>query len=476
LAIVASSSCGAEPDGLPKPRRHMAILALSLGTMVASLDNGGVSIALPTLSHDLHVAPSVAVLVVTIYQLVLIMTVLPFSALGDHLGHRRLYLCGQAVFIVAPLLCFFARSLPILVLIRGVQALGAAATFSVSSAMIRSIYPSLRLGRGLALNTVVAATSASMAPTVGGIVLTVAPWPWLFTICTPLALLSITIGRQSMPAPIRRDKPYDIAAAAMCAAMIGLAVVGLENAVHGGGLTTSAGLVAAAFVVGVIFVRREIGQSHPVFPVDLLRQKPMALASLGTLAANLGTMTVMLTLPFRLQRGFGYSPAEAGLLLAAWPIVMMVVAPTAGMLSDRVPAARLGVIGMAIAIVGMISLAFLPRSPTHFDIVWRIAMAGAGYGLFFSPNARLILTAAPVARAAAAGALSQTTRLTGQVFGSTTAAALLAGGIGAGSIPPLFAAALAFIAGTCSLILVLAPFRRSTMSPDGDNNLPIDDG
>lgn len=443
------------------PRRAGAILALSLGTMVASLDSGGVNIALPTLAHDLQVAPSSAVTLVTVYQLVLIMTVLPFSALGDRMGHRTLFQYGQAVFFIAPLLCFFVDSLPALLLIRGLQALGAAAVFSVTTAMLRSIYPAARLGSGMALNTMVAATSAALAPTLGGLILAVADWPWLFAVCAPLALLSIYCGRAALPDPQPRAEPYDLRGALMCAATIGLVVIGLESAVHAAAAVVWAGIIGAAIVVGVIFVRRELLQSRPVLPVDLLRDAPMAFGSLASLFANVATTTVLLTLPFRLQSGFGYSPAETGLVLAAWPVVMMVVAPASGVLSDRIPAARLGVVGMAVGVLGMLALALAPSHPSHLDLAWRFGLAGVGFGLFLSPNARQLLAIAPMARVAAAGALSQTTRLAGQVLGSTAAAAVLATGLGAGPLPALLAAGLAALTGACSLGLGLSLRERA---------------
>ena len=131
-------------------------MAVSFGTMISVIDTGSLNIALPTLAHELRVPGSAAVLLVTAYQLVLIMTVLPLSALGDRLGHRALYQYGQALYIGATLFCFIAHSLPALLAIRVAQAAGAAATSSVSSAMIRSIYPQARLGRGMALNTMIA--------------------------------------------------------------------------------------------------------------------------------------------------------------------------------------------------------------------------------------------------------------------------------------------------------------------------------
>ncbi len=160
-------SSSAAADGLPKPRRFVAIGAISFGTALVVIDGAIATVALPTIARrprrrqlrdgaDRHHL-----------QLVLVMTLLPFSALGDRVGHRRLYQYGQAVFTIATILCFFAKSLPFLLVVRAVQALGAAAALSVSQAMIRSIYPSNHLGRGIGVNSVVVSISGALAPTLG---------------------------------------------------------------------------------------------------------------------------------------------------------------------------------------------------------------------------------------------------------------------------------------------------------------------
>jgi MFS transporter, DHA2 family, multidrug resistance protein len=128
-------------DGLPIPRRYVAILALSLGTALAVIDGSIANVALPTIARDLQIGPTAVVLIVTVYQLVLVMTLLPFSALGDQIGHRRLYMIGQLVFAGASVLALFSYNLPLLLVMRALQALGASALLSVSSAVIRSIYP-----------------------------------------------------------------------------------------------------------------------------------------------------------------------------------------------------------------------------------------------------------------------------------------------------------------------------------------------
>jgi DHA2 family multidrug resistance protein-like MFS transporter len=437
--------------GLPTPRRYFAIVAVSLGTALVVIDSSIIAVALPTLARDLGVLPSSAVLVVTVYQLVLVMLLLPFSALGDRIGLRRLYQYGQITFCIASALCFFARSLPFLLVARAAQAVGAAAALSVSSALIRGIYPSQRLGRGLGINNVVVSSSAALAPTLGGLILAVAPWPWIFAATVPLALLSIWVGRKSLPEPTPRDEPYDVLAAVLCALTFGLVISGLESAVHGDSPIVSVAVISAGAVVGFVFVRRELGEKAPILPVDLLASPVLRLSVIGALMAFVGSMTVILSMPFRLQQDFGFSPSEVGAVITPWPLGMMLLGPLAGSLSDRIPAGVLGGIGMTIATIALLLIAYLPTDANHFEIAWRMMLAGAGYGFFLVPNARLIIGSAPVTRAASAGGLISTTRLTGQTLGATVVAALLAANLGSGRTPAMVAAGLALIAGLCSL-------------------------
>src|SRR5690606_1396198 len=151
-------------DGLPKPRRYWAIGAISFGTALLVLDGAIANVALPTIARDLGVGNGVITNVVTVYQLVLVMVLLPFSSLGDRIGHRRLYQYGQAVFLVASALCLFAGDLFVLLGLRALQALGAGMALSVSSAMLRQIYPARKLGTSMGINSVIVASSAAIAP------------------------------------------------------------------------------------------------------------------------------------------------------------------------------------------------------------------------------------------------------------------------------------------------------------------------
>lgn len=446
-------------DGLPAPRRYAAIAALSFGTALVIIDGGVANVALPTIARDLGVQSSSVVSVVTLYQLTLVMLMLPFAGLGERIGLKRMYQLGQLIFTVATLLCFFARSLPFLLVVRSAQAIGAAGALAVASALIRQTYPASQLGRGLGINSVIVSSSAAAAPTIGGLVLSVAPWPWVFASAVPFAIGSLLLGR-ALPDPAPRDRRFDLAGAVMCAAMFGLVIGGAESAVHGDSPVVSLAIVALGIIVGVYFVRRERGTANPILPVDLLARPVIALSTLGGFTAFVASMTLLLSTPFRLTHQYGLSAAEVGAAIAPWPLTNMIVAPLAGWLSDRVPAGLLGGIGMAVSMAALALIALMPADAGYVDIAWRMALCGSGFGLFLPPNARLIIGSAPRERAAAAGGLVGTVRLVGQTTGATLVAALLAAGVGAGATPPLVAAALALVAGLCSLARLRPSIRR----------------
>lgn len=454
-------------DGLPTPRRYWAVLAVAFGTALAVIDASIVTVALPTLSRDLAVDPSSAVLVVTLYQLILVMTLLPFSALGSRIGLKRLYQYGQLTFLLSTALCFFAKSFSVLLIVRAFQALGAGATLSVSAALIRAIYPARQLGRGLGINGVVVSSASAFAPSLGGMILAFSSWPWIFAAAAPFALLSLLLGLRVLPDSTPNGRPYDVVGAILCALTFGLTITGVEHAVHGRAPIVSVILVAAGLSIALVFVRRELRSPLPILPVDLLAKPIVALSSLGTLTAFVASMTMILSLPFRLEQHYGFSPGEVGAVITPWPLAMMVVGPLAGTLSDRFPAGILGGIGMLVAAVALGLLAFLPAHVTHLELAWRMALSGAGFGLFLAPNARVIVQGAPPARAAAAGGLIATMRLTGQTLGATMLAGLLALGVGATGAPALVAAALAVFAGICSVARLRAAVRARPDSMTG---------
>ena len=439
-------------DGLPLPRRIWAIVAISFGTSLFVLDGSVANVALPTIGRELGVGNGPVTNVVTVYQLVLVMALLPFASMGDRIGHRTLYQTGQVIFLIASALTLLVSNFGWLLVARAGQALGAGMALSVSAAMLRNIYPSRKLGSGLGINSVIVASSGALAPTLGGFLVEHLDWRWVFVAAAPMALVSLVLGR-SLPDPVaHRDRRPERVSGAWSALSVLLLIGGMQWATHGASATPGVIAVALGTVSTVLLVSRERSRANPVVPVDLLARPVLGFSSLAAIAAFMASAALMVALPFRFQQAFGYSPSEVGLLLLPYPLTMLVISPTAGWLSDRIDATKLGVTGMSIAVVGLALLALMTEDPGAFGICWRLALAAFGFALFFSPNSRLIIGRAPKNRAAAAGGLLSTSRLLGQTLGAALVGILLANGSGMGALPMAFAAALAVVAALCSLV------------------------
>jgi len=450
--------------GLPFPRRGWAVGALSLGTGLLVVDNAIATVALPTVAEALGVAPSTAVVVVTVYQLVLLMALLPLSALGDRIGLRRMYQGGQVLFLVGALVTVTSGSLPHLLAGRTLQALGAAAALSVSSALLRSVYPASQLGRGLGLNGVIIATAATVAPSLGGLILAGGSWRWVFAAAAPFAVLSLLLGA-AIPRPAPRGRRFDLLAAGLCAASFGLLFGGVELIAHHGRPAGGGALLAIGAVVLWSFIRYERRAPAPILPVDLLSQARFGLPAATGLIAFTASMAFMIGLPFRLQAA-GMPPEAIGAVLAVWPLAMMASAALGGLMSDTLPRGVPGALGMALATAGLALAAVTPTDAGLAGFAPAMALGGAGYGLFISPNAHLMIGAAPRERAASMGALVSTSRLMGQTLGATLAAALLAGGLGGTPVIAAVAAVVTALAGAASLANGAADRRRAAVASE----------
>ena len=449
-SAVTEAEASAEHVGLPMPRRIWAIAAISFGTSLFVIDGAIANVALPTIARDLAVSNGVVTNVVTVYQLVLVMLLLPFSSVGDRIGHRTLYQAGQIVFLLASLATLLVYNFTSLLIVRALQALGAGMALSVSAAMLREIYPAKKLGSGMGINSVIVASSSALAPTLGGYIVAQLHWSWVFLAAAPFAALSLILGR-SLPDPVRKDHKSEWVSGVWSAVTFLLLIGGLQIATHGSDWIYGLPIIVVGALCAFLLVVREKQRANPVFPVDLLAQPVLGLSALGAISAFIASGSLMLSLPFQLETVMGYSPDEVGLLLLPFPLTMLVVAPAAGWLSDRVAPTKLGITGMGLAILALLFIAFIPNAPGEFAIVWRLSLCALGFGLFFAPNSRLLIGRAPRHRAAAAGGLLSTARLAGQALAAAEVGILFAHGAGFGPLPMALSCAFAVIAALCCL-------------------------
>lgn len=411
-------------DGIPTPQRYGAILTIAISICLAVLDGAIANVALPTIARELHASPATSIWVINAYQLSIIMTLLSFATLGDIYGYRRVYQCGLAVFTLMSLTCALSHNLWMLIGARVIQGLGAAALMSINTALIRIIYPSRLLGRGMAINTLVVAVSTAAGPTVAAGVLSVASWQWLFAINVPIGVLAFYLGRRFLPVNAIKNsgQRFNWMSALLNALTFGL----LLSALGGFSQRLSGQLIllelALAIVVGFFFVHHQLRQPWPLLPVDLFRIPLFALSMGTSICSFCAQMLAMVSLPFYLQSVLGRSEVATGLLLTPWPLATMLLAMVAGRLIGRVHSGLLGAIGLAAFALGLFSLAWLPAMPGDGEIIWRMMLCGAGFGLFQSPNNHTIITSAPRNRSGGASGMLGTARL----FGQTSGAALVA--------------------------------------------------
>jgi MFS transporter, DHA2 family, multidrug resistance protein len=418
----ASASSRPISDGLPYERRIWAVMAISVAVGMASLDTAIANIALPSIAADLKVSPADVVWVVNVYQIALVATLLPLGALGEIVGHQRIYLGGMLLFTIASLGCAYAWSLESLLIARALQGLGASGLMSVNSALIRFVYPNRLLGRGFGYNAMVVGTAFTLGPTIASGILAFGPWPWLFAVNIPFGLLAMAIGLRTLPSTPRAGHGFDFAGALLAAMCVGLVVLGISSAAH----KAETGVVWAQLVVGILLgllvIRRQADHPAPMLPIDLFRRPMFALSAATSVCSFAIQGIAFVSLPFYFEDILHRTQVETGFFMTPWPLVVAIMAPLAGRLSDRYAVGLLGGVGLVLLGIGMTLLATLPEQPTILNIVWRMAICGVGFGFFQTPNLRAIMSSAPPGRSGGASGIVATARLTGQTTGAALAA------------------------------------------------------
>lgn len=404
-------------DGLPVPRRYWSATGIWLALAMAVLDGAIANVALPVIAKQLGASPAASVWIINAYQLTITMLLLPLAALGDRIGHKRIYIPGLALFTLGSLGCAAGGTLQLLVAARVFQGIGAACIMSMNAALVRATYPTSMLGRGIGYNAMVLSVSAAIGPTLASLILGVGSWQWLFLINLPIGIAALVVGRKALPDSRGHARPFDWTSAALSAAMMGLLVFGGEAFAREGHLSSLA-MIAAGVAAGAALVWRERCSPSPLIPLDLLRIPIFTLSILTSITSFAAQMLAYVSIPFLMQSVLGRSVFATGLLMTPWPLAVGIAAPLSGRLADRFSAGLLGAIGLAVFAAGLFFLSRLGAHPSSLDIGWRMAMCGAGFGFFQAPNNRTIVSAAPKARSGAAGGMLATARLLGQTTGA----------------------------------------------------------
>lgn len=395
--------------------------------LMSVLDVNILNISLPTLAENFGSTPSGTIWVVNAYQLAITMSLLIFAALSDIKGYRNIFTLGLILFTGASVLCALSPSLPVLVCARILQGVGSGAVMSVNSALIRSIYPPEILGRGISLNAMVVAAGISAGPSIAGLILTAASWHWLFIINVPLGITAIIMIWKLVPDTQERlSGKIHFSDCIGNAVTFGLFIWTLDCIGRRTGTAVMALQIFVLILVSFFYIRRQLKAEVPVLPVDLLKIKFFSLSLCTSLCSFTAQMLTLVSLPFYCQTVLHYTPAEAGLTVTPWPLAILAAAPFAGRLVEKIHPAVISGTGLVLMASGLLLLVFLPDNPERTEIMWRMALAGTGFGLFQTPNNVAIVSSAPKKRSGGIGGAQGTTRVLGQTMGTTAVAVVFA--------------------------------------------------
>jgi len=392
-----------------------------ISVVVVTIDISLTSTAVPAIAQGLGQSPASTIWIINAYYLCVVASLLPLAALGEIIGHKRVFTVGLGVFALGALASGLSESLTTLMLSRGLLGMGAAAVSATTPALIKALYPPTQIGRGLGLYALIVGLAFTAGPTAVSAVLSIASWHWIYLANAPFALLALLLVRGGLPDTDKATRAFDPIAAMLCALMFAALLAALSSLGHLKWLEVGISTVAAT-VLAYALMRREAGNPAPILGVDLFRIRLFTLSSLTSITAFTVQALVFVVLPLLLTIKLGYTPAEAGLLITPWPAALAIVNVVSGRLSEHIKPGVLGAVGMGIVAVGLLQVATLPPAPDAFDIGWRLVVCGVGFGLFQSPNMVAMMNSAPKARSGSAGGILATSRLLGQSIGAASVA------------------------------------------------------
>jgi len=447
------------------------LIAVGAGTFMSALDTSVVNTVLPVVNQTFHSEIATVEWVIIIY-LLLVSGMLPgFGRLGDLRGHKPVYIAGYILFIASSLLCALSPSVLALIGARAFQSLGAAMLSANSPAILTKTFPASERGRALGLQATMTYLGLITGPSLGGWLTDQYGWRSVFYINLPVGVIALLLSLRFIP----KDVPKMIVekfdwwgAVTFLCGLVSL-LLGLNRG-HDWGWTSPAilGLFATATIMLALFLRIETHSPAPMLDLSLFRSRSFT-ASISSAVLNyICVYSILFLMPFYLIQGRGLSPSQAGLLLTAQPIIMAIVAPISGTLSDSIGARLPGVAGMGILAFGFFLLSRLNATSPYSAVGLSLAVTGLGIGTFISPNNSALMGSAPHNRQGIAAGMLATARNVGMVLGVGLAGAIFTTVLARGDA---FAPTTLFNAAQTSFtaIILIAVLGMITSSIRGNN-------
>lgn len=400
---------------------------VSVGTFMATLDGSIANVALPTISHTMGAPLHDVQWVLTAYLLTICATLPVMGKISDLLGRSRVYNFGFLLFAAGSVLCALSGSLPLLILSRILQALGASCLMTNSQAIVAETFTAGDRGKAIGIVGTMVSLGSLTGPGLGGMLVDRLGWPSIFWINVPIGVLGFIAGLFILPKS--KDKkpqePFDYAGSALFMTGMTLFLYVLSNAQEWGWMSTAVlagGVGALVLLAG--FYMWERRTRYPMLDFSLYRNRTFAIGNMAALFSFVALFFINVMMPFYMQQVLDFSPEKTGYVMMVNPIIMAVVAPVSGWLSDRIGYSLLTTAGLAVNAAALALLNTLGTGDSAWKVALHLGLFGIGSGLFQSPNNSSIMGAVPRSKLGTAGGLNALVRNVGMVMGIAVSVSL----------------------------------------------------
>jgi EmrB/QacA subfamily drug resistance transporter len=417
--------------------KRAALLASTLASFLTPFIGSSVNIALPSIGREFATDAVLLSWVTTAYLLAAATFLIPAGRIADIVGRKRIFTCGALIYTISSLLSSTATSTLALIACRVLEGTGGAMIFGTGVAILTSVYPVGERGKALGINVAATYLGLSLGPFLGGVLTQHFGWRSIFLAIVPLCLIIIVVALWKLPGEWAeaRGEGFDFTGAVIYAPALIALICGfsLLPALPGAGLITTGALGILAFV------KWETKATSPILDISLFRDSHVfAFSNLAALINYSSTSAVAFLLSLYLQYIKELSPQNAGLILISQPVVMAILSPLAGRLSDRIEPRVVASTGMALTAVGLGLFIFLSPETTLTFIMAGLIILGFGFALFSSPNTNAVMSSVEKKFYGVASATLGTMRLTGQMLGMGIAILTFALYIGRVQITPAY--------------------------------------
>ena len=415
-----------ENDSNTRRTSRLILLSVCIGQIIVGLDLRAITVALPTLTTSFHSEFTTIQWTILVYDLVLIGLIITMGRLGDLFGRRRIYSLGFLIFVAASALCGLTQTTGQLIFFRAVQAIGGSMIAANGRAIVSVNLPQAERGRALGLTSTAFHIGFLTGPSLGGFLIDTIGWRWIFYINMPFSIWGAYLAWKVVPETRARENlAVDLPGALLLLLTNGLFIYAIDQLPrigwrHPAFITTLALSLIALFFL----LRTENKAKAPILNLAMFRDRLFSagIASLFLVAGTLSAINFLL--PFYLQYLLGYSASQVGWIIVADSVVIMVMAPIAGALSDRLGSRLLCTIGCAIVAVAQFFLASLEIDSSLVRIMIPLVIWGVGWALFNAPNQSSILSSASADKVGAAAGMIATTARAGGAMGVALSATL----------------------------------------------------